>query len=92
MAISSGTPLSQYAASVGRKSARLGVGDLYRCTSPSGALSFQDHPCTSGSTLRFPTAEDGRAPDEQALYDWLRQLPRTAGLADWTIAVRRQPG
>ena len=50
-------------------------GDLYRCTSPSGALSFQDRPCTTGTSAQMPTADGGNAPTEVELHEWLQQLP-----------------
>lgn len=47
-------------------------GDIYRCQDASGRLSYQDTPCSSGSSARLPQGEDGAA-SQRALQQWLDQ-------------------
>lgn len=51
--------------------ALMAPGDIYRCKDASGAVSFQDQPCTGGESAHLARAGDDPADSERALRQWL---------------------
>lgn len=48
-------------------------GDIYRCADANGRLSYQDHPCSSGTSARLSAAGQDSAASQRALQQWLDQ-------------------
>lgn len=51
--------------------ALMAPGDIYRCKDASGAVSFQDQPCSGGEAAHLARAGDDPADTERALRQWL---------------------
>ena len=57
----------------------LATGDIYRCRTAGGAVSFQDKPCAGGASARLATRGEDSTKSLSALQRWLDvQDPRPA--------------
>lgn len=71
-------------------------GQIYRCQSATGAVSFQDQPCAGAASAAKVSAGDDSAASQRALQQWLddyrSRAPRAAHAATPSRIDRRAGG
>ncbi len=62
-------------------------GDIYRCKNAAGAVSFQDKPCSGGSSAKLATKVEDSGKSMASLQRWLdQQGPSTSSAPSYTRA------